>query len=293
MPKIIANNIEIEYDTFGDPSSNPLLLIRGLGSQMISWEEEFCELLVNHGFFVIRFDNRDVGLSTKFEEAGVPDIMKLVIGAQRGEKIESPYTLEDMADDAIGLLDALKIDKAHICGASMGAMIVQVIAVRYPSRVLSLTSIMGSTGNPDLPQPKQEAMKVILKPAPTEREAYIEESVKRWRALYGTGFPFDEERRQKMATRAYDRSFYPQGFARQLAAVLASGNRKPTLASIKVPTLVIHGGDDLLVPVEGGIDTAEAIYGAELLIINGMGHSLPPETWPQIVDAIAKNTAKV
>lgn len=293
MPKIIANNIEIEYDTFGDPSSNPLLLIRGVGSQMISWEEEFCELLVNQGFFVIRFDNRDVGLSTKFEEAGVPDIMKLVIAAQRGEEIEAPYTLEDMADDAIGLLDALKIDKAHICGASMGAMIVQVIAVRYPSRVLSLTFIMGSTGNPDLPQPKQEVMKVILKPAPTEREAYIEESVKRWRALYGTGFPFDEERRRKMATRAYDRSFYPQGFARQLAAVLASGNRKPTLASIKVPTLVIHGGDDLLVPVEGGIDTAEAIYGAELLIINGMGHSLPPETWPQIVDAIAKNTAKV
>ncbi len=292
MPKIIANNIEIEYDTFGDPSSNPLLLITGLGAQMISWEEEFCELLVNHGFYVIRFDNRDVGLSTKFEEAGVPDIMKLVIGAQRGEKIESPYTLEDMADDAIGLLDALKIDKAHICGASMGAMIVQVIAIRYPSRVLSLTSIMGSTGNPNLPQPKQEAMKVIMSPAPTERKAYIEESIKRWRVLYGTSFPFDEKRRRKMAARAYDRSFYPQGFARQLAAVLASGNRKPTLASIKVPTLVIHGGDDPLVPVEGGKDTAEAIPGAELLIINGMGHSLPPETWPQIVDAIATNTAK-
>ncbi len=293
MPKIIANNIEIEYDTFGDPTSNPLLLIMGLGAQMIFWEEEFCELLVNQGFFVIRFDNRDVGLSTKFEEAGVPDIMKLVIAAQRGEKIESPYTLEDMADDAIGLLDALKIDKAHICGASMGAMIVQVIAVRYPSRVLSLTSIMGSTGNPDLPQPKQEAMKVLLTPAPTEREAYIEESVKRWRVPYGTGFPFDVKRRRKMAARAYDRSFYPQSFARQLAAVLASGNRKPTLASIKVPTLVIHGGDDPLVPVEGGKDTAEAIPGAELLIINGRGHSLPPETWPQIVDAIAKNTAKV
>lgn len=293
MTKIIANNIEIEYDTFGDPSSNPLLLIMGLGAQMISWEEELCELLVNQGFYVIRFDNRDVGLSTKFEEAGVPDIMKLVIRAQRGEKIESPYTLEDMADDAIGLLDALKIDKAHICGASMGAMIVQVIAVRYPSRVLSLTSIMGSTGNPNLPQPKPETMKVLMTPAPTEREAYIEESVKRWRVLYGTGFPFDEERRRKMAARAYDRSFYPEGFARQLAAVLANGNRKPTLASIKVPTLIIHGGDDLLVPVEGGIDTAEAIYGAELLIINGMGHSLPPETWPQIVDAIAKNAAKV
>ncbi len=293
MPKIIANNIEIEYDTFGDPLSNPLLLIRGLGSQMISWEEEFCELLVNHGFYVIRFDNRDVGLSTKFEEIGVPDIMKLVIGAQRGEKIEFPYTLEDMADDAIGLLDALKIDKAHIFGASMGAMIAQTIAVRYPSRVLSLTSIMGSTGNFDLLQPKQEAMKVVMTPAPTEREAYIEESVKRWRVLYGNGFPFDEERRRKMATRAYDRSFYPQGFARQLAAVLASGNRRPTLASIKVPTLVIHGGDDPLVPVEGGKDTAEAIPGADLLIIDGMGHSLPPETWSQILDAITKNTAKV
>jgi pimeloyl-ACP methyl ester carboxylesterase len=292
MPKAKANNIEIEYDTFGDPSSRPLLMVMGLGAQMIAWLEDFCMMLVDKGFYVIRFDNRDIGLSTKFEEKGVPDVMKAVIAAQRGEPINPPYTLEDMADDAVGLLDALNIEKAHICGASMGGMIVQVITIRHPTRVLSLTSIMSTTGNPELPQPKPEAMQALLKPSPTEREAYIEESVKRRRIFYGSGFPYPEDQAREIAAISYDRSFYPDGMARQLVAILANGNRASNLGSIKVPTLVVHGGDDPLIPVEGGKETAESIPGSELIIIEGMGHSLPTETWPQIVDAIAKNAEK-
>ena len=293
MPKAKANNIEIEYDTLGDPSSRPLLMVMGLGAQMIAWLEDFCMMLVDKGFYVIRFDNRDIGLSTKFEEKGVPDVMKAVIAAQRRETIAPPYTLEDMADDAVGLLDALNIEKAHICGASMGGMIVQVIAFRHPTRVLSLTSIMSTTGNPDLPQAKAEALQVLLKPMPTERKAYIEESVKRGRILYGSGFPYPEDQRREYAIASYDRSFYPQGMSRQLMAILATENRVPKLGSIKVPTVVIHGGDDPLVSVEGGKETAASIPGSELIIIEGMGHSLPPETWPQIVTAIAKNADKV
>jgi len=292
MPKAKVNDIEIEYDTFGDPSSKPLLLIMGLGAQMINWDEEFCEKLVRRGFYVIRFDNRDVGLSTKFEEAGEPDLMKLFMSVQKGEKIEAPYTLEDMADDAVGLLDVLNVDKAHICGRSMGGMIAQIIAYRHPKRILSLISISSSTGNPDLPRPKPEAMQVLVNPIPTEREAIIENGVNRMRIIHGSGFPFDEERARKLVGNSFDRSAYGQGFGRQLSAVIASGNRKPALASITVPTLVIHGGDDPLVLLEGGKDTAEAIPGSELLIIEGMGHSLPPEVWLQVIDAITKNAFK-
>jgi len=292
MPKAKVNNIEIEYDTFGDPSSKPLLLIMGLGAQLINWDEEFCEKLVERGFFVIRFDNRDVGLSTKFEEAGEPDLMKLFISVQKGEKIEAPYTLEDMADDAVGLLNALNIDKAHICGTSMGGMIAQTVAYRHPSHVLSLTSIMSSTGNPDLPQPKPEALQVLIKPVPEGREAIIEDGVTRMRIIHGSGFPFDEDRARKLAIRSYDRSNYRPGFSRQLAAILATGNRKPAVLSITVPTLVIHGGDDPLLSREGGKDTAEAIAGSELMIIEGMGHSLPPEVWPRVIEAITNNASK-
>ncbi len=264
----------------------------GLGAQMIRWDEEFCKQIAEQGFYMIRFDNRDMGLSTKFEEAGVPNLMKLVVAAQKGEKIESAYTIEDMADDAVGLLDALNIDKAHICGASMGGMIAQVVAIRHPSRVLSLTSVMSRTGNPDLPQPEPEAMQALIKPTPNGREAIIEDRVNRMRIIHGTGIPFDGETALKMVTTAYDRSYYPAGYSRQLAAIMASGNRKPALASVTVPTLVIHGSDDPLVPVEGGKDTAEAIPGAELLIVEGMGHSVPPQVWPQVMDAFLKNANK-
>ena len=291
MPKVKANNIEIEYDTFGDPSGEPLLLIMGLGSQMISWVPEFCELFVQKGFYVIRFDNRDVGLSTKFDDAGVPNVMQVVTKARNGEKIDPPYTLEDMADDAVGLLDALNIEKAHVCGASMGSMIAQVVAYRHPSRVLSLVPIMGSTGNPELPEPKPEAMQVLMVPMPPKRERYIKESVKRWRVLWGS-YPYDEELRKKLAEQAYDRSYYPDGQTRQLVAILADGDRREKVKDIKVPTLVIHGKEDPLVPMEGGIDISKNIPGAKLLLIDKMGHSLPPEVWTQVVDAIAENASK-
>jgi len=292
MPKAKANNIEIEYESFGNPSSKPLLLIMGIGAQMLRWEKEFCEKFVEKGFYVIRFDNRDVGLSTKFDDAGEPDLMKMYMQMAKGEKIESLYTLNDMADDAAGLLTALEIDKAHICGASMGGGIAQILAYRHPSRVLSLTSIMSSTGNPDLPQPKPEVLKLMTQSPPTTREAIIEARVNRLRILHGVYFPFDEEEWRKFATASYERSHYPPGITRQFVAIRATGNIKPALSSISVPTLVIHGSEDPLVPVEGGKDTAEAIPGAELLIIEGMGHSIPIEVWPKVVDAIAKIASK-
>lgn len=292
MPKINSNNIEIEYETFGDPALEPLLLVMGYGVQMIHWDEEFCDMLAKRGYYVIRYDNRDVGLSTKMEEFGTPDIIKAITAYQKGEEIEAPYTLEDMADDAVGLLDALNIDKAHICGASMGGMIAQYIAINHPSRVLSLTSMMSTTGNPDIPSFNPETAQLLITPMPTEREANIQENIKREKVMYGPVIPLDEKRWRLYAERAYDRCFYPQGTVRQLMAILKGGNRKPALASVNVPTLVIHGSNDPAIPPECGKDTAEAIPGAELLIIEGMGHSLPPEVWPQFVDAISKNAER-
>jgi pimeloyl-ACP methyl ester carboxylesterase len=291
MPNVTANGIQIEYDTFGDSSSPPLLLIMGLGGQMIAWDEDFCKQLVDKGLYVIRFDNRDIGLSTKFEELGIPDIVAAATARMEGQEVQFAYTLDDMADDVVGLLDALGIEKAHICGASMGAAITQTVGYRHPSRVLSLIPIMGTTGNPDLPLAKPEAMEVLMTPAPEEREAYIEHRVKMFKVLWGT-LPYDEEESRKRAAAAYDRSFYPQGMARQLMAIYAHGNRKPHLTSVTAPTLVIHGVEDPLVPVEGGKDTAETIPGAEILLIEGMGHSVPKAVSPQIVDAIAKLTSK-
>ena len=291
--KAKANNIEIEYETFGDPSDKPLLLIMGLGSQMIQWEEGFIKLLTDRGFFVIIFDNSDVGLTSKCEEAGDPDLAGVFMAVQQGKDFKVPYLLDDMADDAVGLLDALNIEKAHICGVSMGGMIAQTIAIRHPSRVISLTSIMSTTGNPNLPQMTQEAAQVLFNPVPPERNAYIENLVRVGKYIYGSGFPFNEEKQRTFATRIFDRCYYPQGAERHTLAIMADGNRKEKLSAIKVPTLIIHGRDDPFFPVEGGIDTAEAIQGSELLIIDGMGHSLPPETWGRISDAIAENATKV
>jgi len=292
MPNVSANGIQIEYDTFGDSLNSPLLLIMGLGSQMTRWDEDFCGLLVKQGFYVIRFDNRDVGLSSKLEEAGVPKVLKAMAAAARGEKVEAPYKIKDMADDAIGLLDALGIDKAHVCGASMGGMIAQTMAVKHPSRVISLISIMSSTGNPELPPGKPEAMKVLVTPAPTQREPYIEYTAALRRTIGSPGFAFDEKRERERAALDYDRCFHPQGVARQLMAIVTRENLKPALASVTVPTLVIHGAADPLVPMEAGKDTAQAVPGSELMIIEGMGHDLPPEVWPRVVDAIAKHAKK-
>ncbi|MHA2284060.1 MAG: alpha/beta fold hydrolase [Promethearchaeota archaeon] len=292
MPKANANNIKIEYETFGNASDKPLLLVNGLGSQMINWDEGFIQLLVDRGFYVIRFDNRDVGLSTKIDEAGVPNMMDAYMAIQAGKPYDPPYSVEDMADDAVGLLDALKIEKAHVCGVSMGGMIVQVLTYRHPTRVLSLTSIMSSTGNPDIPRGDPEVGRVMATPAPSDRDGYIEYYIKLRRLLHGTKFPYDEAKHREHSGRAYDRSFYPPGISRQSLAIMANGNRTSKLASITVPTLVIHGSDDPVIRVEGGKDTHEAIHGSKLLIIDGMGHSLPPETWEKISNAIEGIAAK-
>ncbi len=291
MPKTNVNNIEIEYETIGDPVSKPLLLIAGLGSQMLAWSDEMCEILANRGFFVIRFDNRDVGLSTKLEDAGIPDMMEISAAYTRGEIPKVPYTLEDMADDAISVLNALNIDKAHICGASMGGIIAQILAYRHPSRLLSLTVIMSTTGNPELPPSKSEILMQFFAPVPSEREAYIEEMVKRDSLINGT-FPYDEDRSREYRTSEYDRSYYPQGIARQLAAMAVPGNIKPYIAAISAPTVVIHGTEDPFNLIEAGKEIASTIPGAELMLVDGMGHSFPREVIPNIVNALVANSNK-
>jgi len=282
------DGIELVYDTFGDSSHPPLLLIMGLGGQMISWEDDLCAQLAARGYWVIRFDNRDVGLSTKFDQADTPNLFALMQSFVQKDPIHAPYTLRDMAKDAVGLLEALGIQAAHVVGVSMGGMIAQMLAIYHPGHVSSLTSIMSTTGHPDLPLPKPEAIALLTRPTPTDRDGYIEVSLRDMRFLNGD-LPLDEQRAREHAAKDYDRGLCPAGFNRQLAAILASGSRREALHSVRIPTLVIHGKVDPLVPVEGGIDTAQSIPGAKLLIIEGMGHSLPPVIWPNVIEAIAEH----
>lgn len=282
-----ANGIELCYEIFGAPDAEPLVLIMGLGAQMIHWDDEFCQQLAGRGFRVIRFDNRDIGKSTRLT-GGKPlramDLIKL-----RLFKIapEAPYKLWDMANDVVGLLDTLGIKKAHIVGASMGGMIAQEIAMQHPDRVLSLTSIMSSTGNPKLPQPTREASAILLAPPPATKAEYIERFGQTWKVLRAGSFPQDEAKDPERAEATYARGLNPAGVGRQLRAILASGNRKDRLRSVKAPTLVIHGTVDPLVRVEAGKDTAASIPGAKLLLIDGMGHALPIPMWPAIINGIA------
>ena len=292
MPKVDANGIRIEYDTFGNKRAEPLVLVMGLGAQMLLWDELFCESLATRGHFVVRFDNRDIGLSTHFDAHGVPDLMALMTAAATGKPIALAYTLDDMADDAVGLIDALGFDAAHFVGASMGGMIVQTVAIRHPARVRSLVSIMSTTGNPSLPPARPELLARLAGPAPVGREASLEAGVEMWKMISGPGYPFDEPAVRARSALMYDRSNHPEGQARQLAAIMAHGNRTPKLASVRAPTLVIHGTDDPLVSVEGGKDTAAAIPGAELLLIPGMGHDMPQPLFPKLVDAISTHTHK-
>jgi pimeloyl-ACP methyl ester carboxylesterase len=283
-----ANGIEIAYQTFGKRSDPALLLVMGLGAQLIHWPEEFCELLAARDFYVIRFDNRDVGHSTKFDDAPVPEVAALFAG----DLSAVSYTLDDLAEDAVGLLDHLEIDAAHVAGASMGGMIAQTIAVRHPDRVLSLCSIMSTTGDRTVGQARPEALAVLVSPAPADRDGYIDFHVKAFRTIGSPGFPPDEGFLRWRAAATYDRAYYPDGFKRQLAAIYASGDRTQALAQISAPTLVIHGRDDPLITVSGGEATARASPGAELLVIDGMGHDVPPGVWPRIIDAIVSNTAR-
>ena len=292
MPKANVNEIEIEYETIGNPSSKPLLLIAGLGTSLLAWTDEFCQKLVDKGFFVVRYDNRDVGLSTKFDSAGIPNMMEIGAAYTRGETPKVPYTLVDIADDAVGVLDALNIEKAHILGASMGGIIAQIIGYRYPSRVLSLNIIISTTGNPTLPQAKPEIMAQFFAPVPSEREAYIEEMIKRDKLIYGN-YDYDEALGRKFRGMEYDRSYYPEGVARQMAAMTVPGNIQPYISEIKAPTIVIHGKEDPFNSVEAGKEIASTIPGAELMLIDGMGHSLPKELLDQIIEAIVANSKKV
>jgi pimeloyl-ACP methyl ester carboxylesterase len=288
-----ANGIELAWDSFGDPDAPPLLLIMGLGAQMVAWDDAFCARLAEAGGHrVIRFDNRDIGHSTHLSHLGIPDIQALMLQAMAGKPLAVPYTLRDMADDCIGLLDALGIDRAHIVGASMGGAIGQEMAIHHPQRMRSFTSIMSTTGNPALPPPTPEAMAVLFSPTPLSFDAYLPHYKKIWHVLRGPDFPLDEARDAERAQLIYLRGLNPGGVARQLAAIFESGNRKPALRDVQVPTLVIHGDADPLVPVACGVDVADAIAGAKLLRIPRMGHALPIPMWPQIIDAIAAHTGQ-
>jgi pimeloyl-ACP methyl ester carboxylesterase len=281
-----ANGIELCYEIFGDAGAEPLLLIMGLGAQMILWDDDFCRQLAARGFRVIRFDNRDIGQSSKLsggKRLGAVELLKL-----RFLKIPvaAPYTLHDMAKDVVGLMDTLGIKSAHLVGASMGGMIAQEVAISFPQRVRSLTSIMSTTGNPKVPPPTREATAVLMAPPPATREEYLERFAQTWKVLRVGSFPEDEKLDRSRAERSYERGLNPAGVARQLRAILASGSRKERLASVKAPTLVIHGTVDPLVRPEGGKDTAASIPGAKLLMIDGMGHAIPLPMWPEIIDAI-------
>lgn len=282
-----ANGIELCYDTFGDPQAPPLVLIMGLAAQMIAWDDEFCTQLAARGYRVVRFDNRDIGLSSRLTAAGAPDVSAAVMAAMQGKPIEAPYLLRDMADDTVGLMDTLGVEAAHVVGASMGGAIGQTLAIHHPSRLRTLTSIMATTGAPGLPPPTQEALAVLLRPTPTDQAAYFESYVQTWKVLRAGSFPKDEARDLTRAGQNYARGLNPAGVARQLIAILASGSRREALGGVLVPTLVIHGDADPLVPVECGIDTANTVPGAKLMILEGMGHALPISMWPQIIDAIA------
>ena len=288
MPQVKANGIEIEYESFGPADRDAVLLIMGFSAQLTMWPTELCEELVSRGYRVIRYDNRDVGLSAKLEAKGIPDMEKLFGALMTGAAVEAPYSLDDMAADAAGLLDALKIERAHIVGASMGGMIAQLVAANHPEKTLSLTSIMSNTGNPDLPQGSPEAMGALLAPAPApdDIEAIIARGINTWKVIGSPGYPTDDQQLRQWVMRDAKRSYYPQGVTRQFAAIVANGDRRPKLKTIKAPTVVLHGADDPLVPVAGGKDTADNIPGAELRVIPGMGHDFPLGLVPVFADAI-------
>jgi len=277
-----VGDVEIAFQTFGDPSATPVLLIMGLATQMLGWPDEFCELLASRGHYVIRYDNRDVGLSTHFHDVEPPDLMALFTG----DAPAPPYTLSDMAGDAAGLLDHLGLDSAHVVGASMGGMIAQALAIEHPERVRSLTSIMSTTGDRAVGAATQEAMGALMLPPVQTREQAQDRIVSAFRVIGSPGYPLDEAALRERAGMAYDRGYDPAGVSRQLAAIVTTADRTERLRGLKVPTLVIHGADDPLVQVSGGRATAEAVPGSELDVIEGMGHDLPRDLWPRIVDRI-------
>src|SRR5215831_16434758 len=266
-----------------------MLLIMGLGAQMVLWDDDFCERLAARGFRVIRFDNRDIGQSSKMSGGGRFTAFELLKLRFLKIPVAAPYKLYDMALDTISLMDVLGIKSAHLVGASMGGMIAQEIAITFPERVRSLTSIMSTTGNPKVPPPTREAATMLMAPPPKSRDEYIARFAQNWKILRVGSFPEDEALDRSRAERSYDRGLNPAGVGRQLRAILASGSRKPRLRNVKAPTLVIHGTVDPLVHPMGGRDTAASIPGAKLMMIEGMGHALPLPLWPEVIDAIDRH----
>ena len=285
MPQTaVSTGITIEYEAFGSVDDPTVLLVAGFTAQMLMWSADFCRIIADAGFHVVRFDNRDCGLSTKLDGRDV-DTNRVIHAALMEDPIPAvPYNLSDMAADAVGLLDALKVDKAHVVGASMGGMIVQVMAIEHPERVLSLTSIMSNSGEPEYGQPLPEAMEALVAAPPTHRAAYIDSSAT-WMVWQSKKHRSAEQNRIDAAV-AFDRSFYPEGASRQLAAIYASGRRTDGLKGLRVPALVIHGNDDTLISPSGGIRAAELIPNAKLELIDDMGHDLPRPLWPVITGSI-------
>ena len=287
MARLTANGVELEYETMGDPKASPLLLIMGLGAQLITWDDGFCQALVDRGFHVIRYDNRDSGLSEKMDAAGRADVM----AAFRGEG-EPAYTLDDLADDAVGVLDALHIPAAHIVGASMGGFIAQLVAINHPDRTLSLTSIMSGPGGEDAVAPTPEAAAVLVRVPGASREEVIASGLESRQLLGGVNNPFDAELERGKIGRAFDRSYYPDGYGRQFVAILVAKSRIPALQRLAVPTLVVHGVDDPLVPIENGRRVAAAVPGARWMELEGAGHNIPQQHWTPVADAIAETARR-
>ncbi|MFI1629049.1 alpha/beta fold hydrolase [Streptomyces noursei] len=292
MPIVdVSPGVSLAYETFGDACDAPVLLVMGFGAQMIAWHEDLCRALAERGRYVIRYDNRDCGLSTTFDDHPV-DMGRFIAAVSSGDLRSAlamvPYTLQDMADDGLGLLTALGIERAHVVGSSMGGMIAQTMAVSHPERVLTLTSMMSSTGESAYGQSTPEAQAVLFSPKPADREGYIAAADREllWASKrYGNTAVLRE-----LAARSYDRSYYPAGVGRQLGAMILSGSRADALKELRVPTLVIHGLDDTLIDPSGGRRTADLVPGAELLLIPDMGHDRPRELWPEIIDALEAHT---
>ncbi len=286
---ITVGAVELCYETFGEPGDPAVLLIMGLGTQMLGWRPEFCALIAAEGFFVVRYDNRDVGRSTHFSGHRPPGLLELVTRRPK----DPAYTLDDMADDAAGLLDALGVGAAHVVGASMGGMIAQMVAVRHPAKVRSLVSIMSTTGAALAGQPALKVLPFLIKPPAKERDDAIERIVELFGVVGSPGFERDDAATREMAGMSFDRSADRSGAGRQLGAILASGNRERQLRAITAPTLVIHGTDDKMVAPSGGRATARVIEGARLELIRGMGHDLPRGAWERIVAMIASHARAV
>lgn len=294
MAKVQSNGIEIEYEQFGDPKNPAVILIMGLGGQLTMWPVAMCESLAKKGYHVVRFDNRDIGLSTKLDDLGIPDMAQIMGALAAGQQATAPYSLDDMAADTVGLMDALGIEKAHVAGASMGGMIAQLVACNYPGRALSLTSIMSTTGNPEVPQGTPEAMAALMaQPDPAGgAEAIIQTGMNAWNVIGSPGYRTPEPELRAMVERDTKRSYHPQGVARQMAAIVANGDRREKLKKLSLPTVVLHGREDPLVPLAGGEDTAKNIPGAELKVVEGMGHDFPDSLAETYAEAVASAAAR-